>query len=178
MSRRRAVSEDERILFEHSFRNAIPLMPLDGKLKKTGGKKAEIEKPVSAKRSALHRPSGLDGNTAERLRRGDLEPQARLDLHGLTERAAHRALITFIHAAFARGMRLVIVVTGKGLKPAASDEPFDLELDSRRRGVLKNMAPRWLSEPELARCVADVRSAHRSHGGTGALYVYLRKNSR
>jgi DNA-nicking Smr family endonuclease len=178
MSRRRVVSEEERTLFEQSFKSAIPLMPLDGKPKKTGGKKIEIEKPAPAKQSTLRKTGGLDGRTAERLRRGDLEPQARLDLHGLTERAAHRALITFIHGAFARGLKLVIVVTGKGLKPAAADEPFDLELDSRRRGVLKNMAPRWLGESELARCVADVRSAHRSHGGGGALYVYLRKNSR
>ena len=66
------------------------------------------------------------------------------------------------------------MVTGKGTPPAP-DAPFDLELNSRARGVLKTLAPRWLQEPGLARFVADVRSAHRKHGGAGALYVYLRK---
>jgi len=69
-------------------------------------------------------------------------------------------------------------VTGKGLKPSAPDEPFDLELDRRARGVLRAMVPRWLEEPDLAGFVADVRSAHRRHGGAGALYVYLRKENR
>ncbi len=66
------------------------------------------------------------------------------------------------------------MVTGKGAKDPAPDEPFDMERNAR--GVLKTMTPRWLAEPELAPLVADVRSAHRSHGGAGALYVYLRKN--
>ena len=53
--------------------------------------------------------------------------------------------------------------------------PFDLELDRRTRGILRAMVPRWLREPALVRFVADVRAAHRRHGGAGALYVYLRK---
>ncbi len=104
-----------------------------------------------------------------------MEPDTKLDLHGLTEDAAHRALVTFLRGAIVRGARLALVVTGKGLKPSAPDEPFDLELDRRTRGVLKAMVPRWLQEPELVRFVADVRTAHRRHGGTGALYVYLRR---
>src|ERR1051326_7234268 len=93
----------------------------------------------------------------------------------MTEAAAHGAVVTFLRNAAAQGARLVLIVTGKGLKPSAPDEPFDLELDRRTRGVLKAMVPRWLQEPELARLVADVRTAHRRHGGSGALYVYLRK---
>jgi DNA-nicking Smr family endonuclease len=92
----------------------------------------------------------------------------------LTEASAHRALSAFLRAAHASGNRLVIVVTGKGAPPAP-DAPFDLELHSRSRGALKTLVPRWLEEPGLARFVADVRAAHRKHGGAGALYVYLRK---
>jgi DNA-nicking Smr family endonuclease len=47
----------------------------------------------------------------------------------------------------------------------------------RRRGVLKLMTPRWLKEPGIGELIADVREAHRRHGGSGALYVYLRKQS-
>src|SRR6185437_13882420 len=121
------------------------------------------------------RPTGVDGRTAERLRKGAIEPDLRLDLHGLTEDAAHRALATFLRGAILRGARLALVVIGKGLKPSGDDAPFDLELDRRTRGVLKAMVPRWLQEPDLVRFVADVRAAHRRHGGAGALYVYLRK---
>src|SRR5208282_4192762 len=100
--------------------------------------------------------TGLDGRTAERLRRGRLEPQSRLDLHGMTEAAAHRALLRFVRGAHAKGMRFVLVVTGKGMTSPAEDAAFDLELDRRSRGVLKTMTPRWLKEPELAPFIADI----------------------
>lgn len=158
MSRRKA-SDEERALFEEAAKNPNLYTP---KL----APKQKIKKPISE-------TGGLDGNTQDRLRRGLLEPQANLDLHGLTEDAAHRALTRFIRDAAQRKLRLVSVVTGKGKKAPAPDEPF--EMNYERRGVLKEMTPRWLAEPELSRFVADVRAAHRKHGGGGALYVYLRK---
>ncbi|HTQ13212.1 MAG TPA: Smr/MutS family protein [Rhizomicrobium sp.] len=155
---RRTVSDCERAEFEHAFREARPLKPAT----------AEPHPPRAVK---SHAPSGVDGATARRMRQGTLEPQARLDLHGMTEDGAHRALATFLRGAQARGLRLVIVVTGKGrLDP---DAPFEMGTD--RRGVLKQAAPRWLREPEFSRFIADLRPAHRRHGGEGALYVYLRK---
>jgi DNA-nicking Smr family endonuclease len=160
MTRKRSVSEEERKLFETAYREATPLAP------------ALLKKIAPEAKNRLT-PGGLNGRTAERLNRGDVDPQARLDLHGMTERAAHGALITFIRGAWSRGLRLVIVVTGKGAKAAQADEPFVMD---SRRGILKTLTPRWLAEPELAGLIADVRSAHRSHGGGGALYVYLRKN--
>lgn len=120
-------------------------------------------------------PSGVDGRTAERLRKGEIEPDLRLDLHGLTEAAAHQAVAAFLRSAIAGGAKLVLIITGKGGNASAPDAPFDLELDRRTRGVLRAMAPRWLQEPEFIRSVADIRTAHRRHGGAGALYVYLRK---
>lgn len=166
MSRKRPVTDDERKLFAAAFRETIPLAPV---------KRVAAEPNVKTKSG---KPSGVDGTTAEKLRKGELKPQASLDLHGMTENVAHRALATFMRGAASRGLRLVIVVTGKGAPAATSDEPFDLERETSRRGVLKTMTPRWLREPDLAPFIADVRSAHRSHGGDGALYVYLRKSSR
>ncbi len=168
----RAPSAEERELFEAAFKDVTPLR-VQPPAKPTPLKPMLPAPPPPTRRN---QPSGLDGRTAERLKRGALTPEARLDLHGMTETAAHRALTTFVRGASVRGLRLVIVVTGKGAKPTAPDEPFDLELDRRTRGVLKTMTPRWLGEPALADLVADVRSAHRKHGGTGALYVYLRKS--
>jgi DNA-nicking Smr family endonuclease len=157
----RKPSDEERALFEAAVKNPGLLSPSPSLKPKTQSKR-----PVS-------KTAGLDGRTQERLRKGLLEPQARLDLHGLTENAAHRALITFLRGASARGLRLVTIVTGKGKKPSAPDEPF--VMDGERRGVLREMTPRWLAGPGLAPFVADVRTAHRKHGGAGALYVYLRK---
>jgi DNA-nicking Smr family endonuclease len=168
MSRKRSVTDDERKLFEATYRETIPLAPA----------KLALDEPKTKSKTKSPKPSGVDGNTAERLRRGELNPQASLDLHGMTETVAHRALISFLRNAAARGLRLVIVVTGKGAKPSGPDEPFDMERETARRGVLKTMTPRWLREPDLVPLIADVRSAHRSHGGDGALYVYLRKNPR
>jgi DNA-nicking Smr family endonuclease len=163
MTRKRIVTEEERALFEQGFKEARPLADA-----------ASASKPRKAARAKeVH--TGVDGRTAERLRRGTMEPDARLDLHGFTEAAAHGTLIAFLRSAQMRGHRLALVVTGKGTKAADPYAPFDMELDVRSRGVLKTAVPRWLKEPALAGIVADMRQAHRKHGGAGALYVYLRK---
>ena len=167
-SRCRQTSEEERALFEAAV----------GARKTAASKKkrASVPEKKAAKRTAPSKPvpTGVDGATALRLKRGKMEPDAKLDLHGLTEAQAHRALVTFVRGAHARELRLLLIVTGTG-RPVPEDKPFDLELVARSRGVLRTMTPRWLAEPELARFVAKIEDAHRRHGGGGAFYVYLRK---
>jgi DNA-nicking Smr family endonuclease len=185
MGKKRALTEEERELFETTLGDARPLKDLPRAPKKASriahpppDVPKQILKPESPRPApASPRTIGIDGNTADRLRRGLIEPQARLDLHGLTERDAHRALVTFVRSARARRLRLILIVTGKGGQTVRADEesPFDLGLDMSMRGVLRTRTPRWLQEPGLAELIADVREAHRRHGGSGALYVYLRK---
>ena len=160
---RRKTTYDERELFRQSFVETIPIGA--AALKPPAAKRVKI--PVAGE-------TGLDGRTDERLRRGTLDPDARLDLHGLTEREAHNSLLLFLRSAQMRRAKLVLVVTGKGARIAA-DAPFDMELHTRPRGVLKTAVPRWLKEREFAGLVAGTRDAHRKHGGEGALYIYLRK---
>ncbi|HEY4126174.1 MAG TPA: Smr/MutS family protein [Rhizomicrobium sp.] len=160
----RIATAEEKALFEETFKETRPLADMPA---------ASPRKSVSAKSH-----TGVDGNTAERLRRGTMEPDAKLDLHGFTEAKAHGALITFLRTAQLRGLRLVLIVTGKGGKAQDPHAPFDLELNARSRGVLKSVVPRWLGEPALAGVVAASQEAHRKHGGAGALYVYLRKKVR
>jgi DNA-nicking Smr family endonuclease len=184
MARKRSLSDEERELFETTLEDARPLKK-NGRLPKKRTKREPVQAPsVPMKKEPLpagpvsRNTVGIDGNTADRLRRGLIEPQARLDLHGLTERDAHRALLTFLRGARSRKLRLVLVVTGKGRTPGSNlgDEAmFDLGLDMSMRGVLRMMTPRWLKEPGIAELIADMREAHRRHGGSGALYVYLRK---
>ena len=178
-SRKREPTDEERALFSETFRDVRPARkPAKAtKADKAAAPRSEIKsKPVPA--PIPLRPTGLDGRTSERLRKGWLEPEDRLDLHGMTEAGAHRSLVQFVKSAYLRNLRLVLVVTGKGLRERYPDAPFDLELDRRSRGVLNAMTPRWLAAPDLVPLIAAVRAAHRRHGGAGALYVYLRKAKR
>jgi DNA-nicking Smr family endonuclease len=109
----------------------------------------------------------MDARTYARLRRGRLVPEARIDLHGMTVAEAHSSLIAFLMRARGSGLRLVLVITGKG--KAGSD------FGTGRGGVLRQQVPHWLRLAPLGPCVLQVVEAHPSHGGAGALYVYLRR---
>ncbi|MEL6208907.1 MAG: Smr/MutS family protein [Pseudomonadota bacterium] len=115
--------------------------------------------------------AGLDRRTAERLRRGEREPDARIDLHGMTAERAHRALDRFIGAAASSGARVVLVITGKGGRHAPQDAPWL----PPGRGVLRDAAPRWLRQGTHGHRILGIYEAHLRHGGAGAFYVYLKK---
>jgi DNA-nicking Smr family endonuclease len=116
-----------------------------------------------------HAPVRMDHGTHKKMLRGKLKPEARIDLHGMTLAQAHPVLTRFILGAHEDGLRLVLVITGKGKD---RDDPGPIPI---RRGVLKHQVPNWLHMPPLGRVVLDVREAHIRHGGTGAYYVYLRR---
>ena len=105
--------------------------------------------------------AGLDRRSAQRLRRGRMRIEARLDLHGMTQDEAHGALLRFIAQASVDGLRAVLVITGKGSRDA--------------EGVLRRAAPRWLAEPACRALVLALEEAQPKHGGGGALYVLLRR---
>lgn len=127
---------------------------------------------ISAPALASHtpqRPLRMDARTHGRMRKGRLTPEARIDLHGMTLAQAHGALVGFILASRAAGRRLVLVITGKG-RSRGDGGALPME-----RGLLRTQVPDWLTLPPLVDLVLDVTPAHASHGGGGALYVYLRK---
>jgi DNA-nicking Smr family endonuclease len=105
---------------------------------------------------------GLDRRKAERLSRGKLPIEATLDLHGLRQAEAHRRLEIFLADCQAAGKRCVLVVTGKGLH-------------KEEGGVLRSAVPRWLNEMPNRSRVLSFDYAQQKHGGTGALYVLLRR---
>lgn len=111
----------------------------------------------------------IDKKLHQRMHRGKLAPESRLDLHGMTLQEAHPVLISFILNAQARGLRLVLVITGKGQKKG------DGMIIPEHRGILKRQVPHWLHAAPCARAILHIKQAHRRHGGDGALYVYLRK---
>jgi DNA-nicking Smr family endonuclease len=99
------------------------------------------------------------------LSKGKKEIEARLDLHGMTQARAHRALSSFLHWAHGDGLTFVLVITGKG-KIGADPE----------RGVLRRQVPQWLNQPEFRNLVVGFEEAHIGHGGAGALYVRIRRS--
>jgi len=114
-------------------------------------------------------PPQMDRRRQDKLRRGKIEPEARLDLHGMTSERAHRALVTFLVDAQAQGLRLVLVITGKGRPGADAMVP-------ERLGILRHNLPHWLAASPLVGRILEVKPAHARHGGSGAFYVYLRRN--
>ncbi len=124
--------------------------------------------PALAERLAKA-PLQMDAKAFGRMTRGKLAPEARIDLHGMTLAEAHSELTRFILRAQGQGLRLVLVITGKG-KPGDDDGPIP-----RRPGVLRHQAPLWLRQPPLGPVVLQIAQAHARHGGAGAFYVYLRR---
>lgn len=128
----------------------------------------DLVAPLSERLAA--EPLRMDKGLHRAMTRGKLSPEARLDLHGMTLAQAHSALTGFVLSAHARGLRLVLIITGKGRKSDDHAAPMPA-----RHGVLRHEVPQWLRAAPLGPLVLEVREAHRTQGGSGALTVYLRK---
>jgi DNA-nicking Smr family endonuclease len=178
--RKRALSEEERALWESVARQVKPLRKKPRAAKLAAGapaaESAVATKPAASPRpiAAVHvpRPSKpatpplapLGRRERAKLSKGRNEIDARLDLHGMTQVRAHRALLGFLQRAHHDGLTFVLVITGKG-KLGGEQE----------RGVLRRQVPEWLSLPEFRSLVVGFEEAHIGHGGEGALYVRIRR---
>jgi DNA-nicking Smr family endonuclease len=142
--------------------------PLPGKPKRPAANAKPPPRPLAPPPAPPPRPlaagesAGLDRRSAERLRKGQVPIEEVLDLHGMTQERAHRALERFLGGAAAAGTRCVLVVTGKGRS-------------KEEGGVLKREVPRWLNEPDLRGLVLAIATARPNHGGEGALYLLLKR---
>ena len=114
----------------------------------------------------------MDQKALKKLKKGKFTPEAKLDLHGLTSEQAHRVLMPFIIKNFKQNKRLVLVITGKG------EKNNDNAYGSSNLGVLKKKVPQWLRLQPVNDCILDFVEAHQKDGGSGALYVYLKKNKK
>jgi DNA-nicking Smr family endonuclease len=131
--------------------------------------------PVSPQPAAPAHPSlptlaQLDRRLRQKLARGRTDVDAVIDLHGMRQQEAHAALHGFLQRSQREGAKVVLVVTGKGQGlDEAGFETF---------GVLRRSVPHWLRAPEWRGFVVGFEEASRGHGGTGALYVRLRRRDR
>jgi len=156
---RRGASEEERALFRNAMKDAKPLRVRAA----LACHEQKLVQPFIPAWRIPHAPvhpetpaPAIGGHEDARLRRGRGEPEARLDLHGLTHDGAYRALYRFLMTAKADGKRLVLVITGKG-------------------GVLRGQLPLWLGQENMKAHVSGISEAHATHGGSGAFYVALRR---
>ncbi|MFV0298835.1 MAG: Smr/MutS family protein [Hyphomicrobiaceae bacterium] len=146
--------------------------PADGAAA-TNGRKTTAKTTVRTITAPASLPD-FDRRHSRRIARGRVEIEARLDLHGLTQRAAHQRLVGFLMRASSSGFRTVLVITGKGggwRAGAGATGGFEDEAP----GVLKRNVPRWLAEPGIAGLVVSFGPAARNHGGDGAFYIQLRQ---
>jgi len=196
VSRRREVDPDEHALWESVART---VKPARGKAKPkapvTAAPKREAAKPIARPVHHVKPPKpppepmrtlvplaagegmrGVDGATAERLRRGRIVPDATLDLHGMTQDRAYATLLSFIRRHHQQGERCLLVITGKGSTKTAEAPSRGFTMPERSRaGVLRTLVPHWLNDSDVRAMVVGVQSAHQRHGGSGALYIYLRR---
>lgn len=131
---------------------------------RAGGPKHMLQKP------AQPRPTAIDARLAQKMGRGKVKPEGKIDLHGMTAAQAHARVQSFVMDAFAQEKRLVLVITGKG----GRNQP-EMHYHSGQEGVLRRALPVWLTLPPLHDKVLYCRPAHIRHGGEGAFYVYLKR---
>ncbi|MET0435991.1 MAG: Smr/MutS family protein [Devosia sp.] len=112
----------------------------------------------------------VDPAIHKKVRRGRIDIDGTIDLHGMTQVEARETLRRYIGARAARGDRTLLVITGKGTKTEN-----DYISAMTERGILRTMLPIWLSEPGLSHMISGWSLAARGHGGEGAWYVRLRR---
>jgi DNA-nicking Smr family endonuclease len=173
--RRREPSSQSPPAGEKFSRQPVPSNPIGDAAAEARSPAKRLAKPLAkppAKPPARTSPlAPLGRRLKARVARGREPIDARIDLHGMTQRQAHAALLRFLQRAQADGVRIALVVTGKGSAkgPAASEH------DGIKRGVLRQQVPNWLALPEFSSLVIGFEDAHVGHGGEGALYVRLRR---
>jgi DNA-nicking Smr family endonuclease len=179
MAKDRKLSTDERILWGKVARSTRPMAGKVGELNELDVFLAEAEAEIetlekhklpsdsgsspeavspSKRASGIHQP--LERPVKRKIAKGRLALEARIDLHGLVQSEAHVILLDFLIRAHERGMRHVLVITGKGSSMGSE-------------GVLKRAVPLWFSKPDFRYLISSYETAAQHHGGEGALYIRL-----
>ncbi|MBL8628265.1 MAG: Smr/MutS family protein [Rhodospirillaceae bacterium] len=184
----RKLNPDERRLWDFVTRSVTPLkgrhhsadepapideppakpkathIPVDRLFSTPSPKKEHTPAP---KRLHIGTAVDLDAATARKFKRGKMPCDAKLDLHGLTLAQAHSGLISFIRSQSERGARSVIVITGKGSPNS-----------ERPTGKIKSELIHWLNAAPLRPLILAVNEAAPRQGGSGAVYVLLKRKDR
>ncbi len=195
MTRRRDLSPEEASLWRRVAKTtkaykAIPAAVLpEATAPQVAPKASDPEMPhlvlrrAKATRDAPKRPQSrgveklsigvADASGHKKVRRGKLNIDARIDLHGMRQSEAQAALATLIAHTRAEHGRCILVVTGKG-RPVGSGEDYM----TPGPGVIRRRLPEWLASPSIREHVSGFATAHAKDGGTGAYYVLLKSKTK
>lgn len=124
--------------------------------------------PNSFKEITLGNTDNIDKNTASKFVKGNYKIEARLDLHGYTEKGAFSAVLDFIKNGYIQKKRCVLIITGKALKD--NNKPW-----YEATGIINQALMGWLNNPEIRPFILSVSQAKQSDGGGGAFYVLLKR---
>jgi DNA-nicking Smr family endonuclease len=169
------LTDEDRVLWNLVAKSATPLKgrkAVEDDLPKTSAEEKMPNAPVIVASTATaamppkrqHVMHSMDRPTLDKLSKGRLPIEGRVDLHGMTQSEAHHLLLSFLQRAHASGVRYVLVITGKGFSSGGD-------------GVLRRQVPAWLSTPPFRALVSSHDVSARRHGGEGALYIRLRKSA-
>lgn len=178
--KRRNLTDDEQTLWD---RVAKKINPLKGEKKRITPHSPKAKAPArpllrekssfspSPEESSLHKNPPSSTHRIRRVRQ--VEIQARLDLHGFTREQAYKRLGQFLARCQGYGYLWVLVITGKGRRNLGSEEPYD----TPPRAILRDLVPQWLEEADFRSIVSAYTPAKPQDGGTGALYIRLKRLS-
>lgn len=168
----KGLTEEDRVLWNLVARSAKPLRgkhpvePEEPQVRESRPAAAPAvapPSPASAKPARKQQVAHVfDAQTRDKLSKGRLPLEGRVDLHGMTQDEAYALLLSFLRRAHDGGIRYVLIITGKGSS-------------SRSEGVLRRAVPHWLSTAPFRALISGHDDAARHHGGGGALYVRLRR---
>jgi DNA-nicking Smr family endonuclease len=180
-------------LWEDVARTVKPLHKTRAKKKPEAKAKAQPPEPAAKSagpaKSVMRAPAprhgpppltGLDRMSERRMTRGQVEIESRIDLHGTGIERSRERLLNFLVTSRASGLRMVLVITGKGASPFTRHtlHGSDHFHSPERQGRLRRLVPDWFHESVFREHIAGFQPAHPRHGGGGAFYVKLRKKER
>ena len=127
------------------------------------------EKNISKKQNVLMQNENKQTN--KKLKKGRIQIDKKIDLHGLTIEEARAAFINSIEICFNQNKRCILYITGKGLKNLNPEN----HIQKLYYGKIRQNFKYWIKDEKVFNKILNVTSADQKHGGEGAFFVYLRK---
>ncbi len=165
----RAAMQDVKPLKRPAAKQARTGVPKPKKLAVTVRETIHVQ-PKTAKDA--RKGAGLDRNTDDKLRRGKMVIEGRIDLHGFRQKEAEQVVTGGLVKYYNQGKRCVLVITGQGTEKSKENDAIWWET---KPGLLRRMLPQWLKQQPLSDIVLQIHPAKQKDGGAGAFYVLLRR---
>ncbi len=178
---KRSLTEEEQRLWHLYTRDIAPSEKIDLNVQRSAPRfeikipdRNEFRKTSQPSVSNFESLKNNDSNWGKKLKQGKTKVEGKIDLHGLTCVQAYEKLWSFLERSQNNGKRLVLVVTGKGGLKEKYDQNNYRDFENNR-GVLRREVPMWLSGGAMRQMIVTFQDAASRDGGTGALYVILKR---